>query len=499
MSTIERELKFAIEPGAELPDLSSVVTVGEPVTHELVATYLDTPELSLLAEHVVLRRRTGGGDEGWHLKLPAEPETHGRTEIHEPLQASTSPCVVPAALRAQVADVVRLKPLLPIAELRTTRVERALTAPDGARAVLCDDTVTATRRGSEPETWRELEIEMVSGDAELLTHAATVLAGQGIRPADHVSKLARAVGDPDAMRAPALSERSRAGEVVLAYVATQVGVLQGREAGVRTDEPDAVHKSRVATRRLRSVLATYGRLFDGEVTGPLREELKWYAGMLGGPRDAEVMRDRLTELVGGLSPDEVDGPVVERLTAHLNERHAQTHRELVEAMDSPRYAALMESLVAFLLEPPVRDRAQRRARGVLNELVNRPVTKVERLREQAAEADSAEEQLELLHEVRKKAKAARYAAEALVEAFGPEALARAKEWEAVTEGLGELQDSVVARQVIAEIRDAAAAAGESVFTYGVLTGLEHDRGEAVRSTVDAIIDSARDVSTGAEE
>ena len=58
------------------------------------------------------------------------------------------------------------------------------------------------------------------------------------------------------------------------------------DPAVRLDADDAVHKMRVAVRRLRSTLATYRRLLDRDVTEPLRDELKWLGGVLGAVRDA---------------------------------------------------------------------------------------------------------------------------------------------------------------------------------------------------------------------
>jgi hypothetical protein len=45
--------------------------------------YFDTSDLRLLRAGVTLRRRTGGPDEGWHLKLPAGADS--RDEHRLPL------------------------------------------------------------------------------------------------------------------------------------------------------------------------------------------------------------------------------------------------------------------------------------------------------------------------------------------------------------------------------------------------------------------------------
>jgi hypothetical protein len=62
------------------------VRVGEEIT--LRAAYHDTEDLRLVRWGATLRRRTGGTDEGWHLKLPVEGAGHGvRDELGLPLDA----------------------------------------------------------------------------------------------------------------------------------------------------------------------------------------------------------------------------------------------------------------------------------------------------------------------------------------------------------------------------------------------------------------------------
>ena len=82
-------------------------------------------------------------------------------------------------------------------------------------------------------------------------------------------------------------------ELVLEYLRNQVDELRVREPGARTDSPDAVHRMRVASRRLRSSLATFRPLFAGSQAQHLRDELLWLGAVLGPVRDVEVMRDHL--------------------------------------------------------------------------------------------------------------------------------------------------------------------------------------------------------------
>ena len=53
------------------------------------------------------------------------------------------------------------------------------------------------------------------------------------------------------------------------------------------DDPEAVHKMRVATRRLRAALRVFEDMLPPSATH-LRGELKWLAGVLGAVRDLDV-------------------------------------------------------------------------------------------------------------------------------------------------------------------------------------------------------------------
>jgi CHAD domain-containing protein len=61
------------------------------------------------------------------------------------------------------------------------------------------------------------------------------------------------------------------------------------------DDPEGVHQARVATRRLRSDLRTFGPLLDPAWVTPLRDELRWLGGELGVAREAEVLLGHLRD------------------------------------------------------------------------------------------------------------------------------------------------------------------------------------------------------------
>src|SRR5271165_4897718 len=82
---------------------------------------------------------------------------------------------------------------------------------------------------------------------------------------------------------------SSAGEVVLAYLRIHVEALTSLEPLVRADAPDAVHQMRVATRRLRAALRSFGTVIPRSRSEQVTAELKWLGGLLGAARDGEVL------------------------------------------------------------------------------------------------------------------------------------------------------------------------------------------------------------------
>ncbi|MCW3157607.1 CHAD domain-containing protein [Micropruina sonneratiae] len=260
-----------------------------------------------------------------------------------------------------------------------------------------------------------------------------------------------------------------AASVVLDYLRAQAEVMAERADDVRTDTPDAVHRSRVATRRARSALRTFASLFSAKRVRLLRTELAWHADQLGAPRDAEVLAERLQGLLDQLPAGQVTLPARARLTDNLTQVHATGHRALVASMDSPRYTDLREQFDRFLAEPPIRSSQADAGLDVLASLLARCVTRVRR---KEARAAASGDDPHRWHEVRKAAKAARYCSEALLPAFGQPARQLAQAWEQVTEALGELQDTVVAEAYLGTEAARAREARESADTFLAMISAE---------------------------
>ena len=503
----EVERKYDVAGGTAVLDAMEIMTRTAGVAavslqneQLLGAVYYDTADLRLIGAGITLRRRTGGQDAGWHLKLPVGAGT--RDEIRLPLAGpggnpaagaaggraavpmASADDAVPGEFAALVRAYTRGVALTPVVRIQTSR--RVLRLLDGASQILAeiaaDHVLAEPAGGSAVTSWDEIEAGLVTGGPALLKAIDLQLRWAGARPAAAATTLQRALAGrlaatgaaPDP---PPLTRHSPAGEVVLAYVRDQVAAICRYDPRVRRDEPDAVHQMRVATRRARSALQAFGGVINRDTTRPLCAELRWLAAELGQARDTEVLLARLTAELAAIPPALVVGPVQARITAHFTAELIQARRAALNALDRQRYLRLLDGLHALLANPPLTPLAKRDAGGVLAKPVRRAARRLQRA---LAAVPGAEGRDTAIHEARKATKRARYAAEAAAPAVGSTAKRQATQAKELQQLLGDHHDSVVARMVLLDLAQMARAAGEDTFTYGLM----HQRQACQAATIE---------------
>ncbi|MFF2242802.1 CHAD domain-containing protein [Arthrobacter sp. NPDC058130] len=446
---LETEQKYDAEASTTLPDLlqiEGVDHIGEPVTDQLEAVYFDTRTLTLAARRLTLRRRTGGTDEGWHLKLPAG--TDQRKEIHAPLG---QPDTVPDELKDHLLVFTRGEELRPVVRLSTQRTTHRLYGPGGEHlADMADDLVHAEvlHPPGPARDWREWEIELVHGNERLFDAAATALTSTGAGHSAYASKVARALGDAwPAEFSPGTKKPRKKGpaaDVVTAYLGAQIEEFIAHDPGVRLGTPDAVHQMRSGARRARSALATYRKLFDESAVRDLQAELKWLGQILGKARDAEVMLARLRLRIQELPEEQRSGPCQDLVEQELVEAHNAGYRNVLKALGTTRYYRLLGALEDFRDHPPASPGAFRPARKVTAKLVDKAAKRVDRSWKDVKRSAGRASRDEALHEVRKDAKRLRHAAESVTEIHGKRARKLTKAAGRLQKVLGDHQDSVMA-------------------------------------------------------
>lgn len=454
----EVERKFDVSESTVSPSfegLSAVTRVERSPVQHLEAVYFDTPGHDLAAHRVTLRRRTGGSDAGWHLKLPAGPDT--RTEVRASLDDGVDGAV-PDELKDVVLAIVRDRPLEPVARISTDRTVDVLYGPEGTPlAEFSDDQVTASAGEDDQQQWREWELELVEGGSApdgVMDRLANRLLDAGAEPAGHGSKLARVLAHSEGGdEAP-----QEAADPIHQAVAEQVDLLIEWDRAVRADVYDSVHQMRVTTRKIRSLLQASEGAFGISDDAWVLDELRQLASVLGVARDAEVLAQRYELALDDLPEDLVRGPIRQRLVEGAKRRYQSGLRRSLIAMRSQRYFRLVDALEGLVAAEPTQVPSGDEAATATI------ASAYKRVRKAAKNAASAgdEHRDEALHRIRKGAKRLRYTAAAT---GAGKVSDRAKIIQTL---LGDHQDSVVSRTHLTQQADAAHAAGEDTFTYGLL-------------------------------
>jgi len=440
----EREAKFEVADDFDLPFLGEA---GGRSSVKLSAYYWDTTDRRLLRWGQTLRHRyaSDGSEDGWTLKIGTPPGVPGdgvvldRWELDEP----GPPDEPPARLAGLVLGIVRGAPLEPVAAIETEREKRLIGAVE-----VSDDRVASSIDGFPGPSFRQIELEVKgSGAGRLLKELSDRLIRAGAKPTT-ASKLETALGgqpEPE-VAVPRLRPRSHLDTLVGYALSRSVIRLIGEDPKIRaSSDADPVHDARVATRRLRSDLKTL-EPYLSPVEG-LRTELGWLGGLLGEVRDLDVLIERMRAQIAEL-PD-ADQAAADAILARLDDDRHRRRGELLDGLGSGRYLALVDELIEATRQPPVADPADdRRARSVLRRVTQkawrRTARAVDRLGRSSPDA--------ALHEVRKRAKRTRYAAELGRDVFGKRAMRLAERLADVQDGLGEVQDTVVAEERLRALR-----------------------------------------------
>jgi CHAD domain-containing protein len=449
--------------------LPSVAAALGPDHHRLDATYFDTADLRLAEAGVTMRRRTGGEDAGWHVKLPVGPER--RREVHLPLTEADD--TVPTELSSLLVGHTGGRALRRCARITTERDRWQLVdANGGVLAEVVSDEVTGQafgRQGRPAKTWQETEVELHEGRPALLEQVSRRLAEAGAPRSDRPSKLARVLRTHRGATQPELGRKASSAEVVGRYLADQVSAMRAADVALRLDEPEALHDLRVSIRRLRSCLRVFRKLFLASGIRTVSTELAWLSGVLGEARDVEVLRERISRSMHALPDELVLGPVWAELDRLLAKREARTMATVHETISGPRYLALQNSLDNLLVNQPYRPKAQRSAKKVLPRQVKRSYRKV---RSSVDEASSVQgdERATALHNVRKKVKRLRYSCEAVEPVIGKPAKKIKQRSKRIQRLLGDHHDSVDVRTTLRELGSRAKVNGSNGFTFGLVHG-----------------------------
>jgi len=467
----EREVKLIVPDSFELPDMHDAVAAasfGEVEERVIDDTYYDTLDLRLARWGCMLRHRSG---DGWTVKIPRPSK--GIVFDREEVVFGGDPGVPPVSALNLVSSLTRGLDVEEVARVRTRRFIRRWLTDDGAVvAELADDKVRGSRPDGGEVMFREIEVEWAHDAHGGLLHEVverlTAAKPTAERP---IPELVRVLG-PAAMESPdvdvtPLPSKPAAREVIQSALASSVArlLLQLPAARLGTD-PEGVHQTRVASRRMRSDLKTFAPLLDAAWSAGLRAELGWLIDGLGAVRDSDIVGAKLRDVVA--RHPEIDDDAARRVLHQVRLKRRRDRRRLLRDLGEERAMQLFDQLVTASANPATVSRADRTARDVMPKLVRKHWRRLDR----AIDGLGCHPTPAELHAVRILAKRLRYATEAVAPAAGKQARRFAKDAARIQDALGELNDAAVAGAWLttcAERLDAPAAfaAGQMTQQLGV--------------------------------
>jgi CHAD domain-containing protein len=456
---IERELKFDVGPAFRMPLLP-----GTPLARRtFVSTYYDTPDHRLARHGVTVRRRTERRQHRWQLKLP-----RGAARLLVEFPGTPDP--PPDPLRKLLPLYTRGAELVPVATLATRRSGVLVQDLDGPVAEVVLDRLSVLEGRHVVRQFREVEVELVGGDEDVLHRVGALLEASGAKPRDGRPKLFRALGldAPEAPRPPPTPASTA--DHVRAMMRAQLESIQAHDPGTRLGaDPEDLHKMRTAVRRLRAILRAARPALDGEWSETLRRELGWLGAALGAVRDLDVLLGSLRAEIAAFDPAE--RVASRRLFDRLDAERAHARTELLTVLDDPRYFALLDRLEETIDRPPGSAPAISLADIAAAEF-KKLRKAVERLPDEPSDSD--------LHAVRIKVKRARYTAELAEPVVGHAAERFIGKTRALQDILGEHQDAVVAEQRLRVLLEGARGR-RAAFVAGRLVERQRSRRLAARS------------------
>ena len=428
----------------------------------LVDSYLDTDGWLFHRAGFALRLRDSGGPVRAELKALTGPEDAAaggaplrRIEISERLSAAY-PLAPLAGLRAgsgpvarRVRDLTGSAGLRPLFTLRTLRRRFALRSGCATLAeVALDHTSILRDDGAAAGELQRLEIEVGGEDTrERVEPLARQLREQGgLQPAVRskfeagLEACALLPASPPDPGPGGYDSASSLGEVAGVALRGQFAVFEAEEPGARLGvDVRALHRMRVASRRMRTVIRIFAGALPPQLPA-LRRELRWVANVLGEVRDLDVQIEALAE-------DETYAP----LRAPLEAARREARAEMLAGLNSPRYEALIEGLAEALRDSPTdagagAERAIRAAPKLLRRTHRRLRRSARKLGEDASPDD--------YHRARIRAKRLRYATECVQELYGQPARRLIEALEDVQDVLGRSQDAETAIARLEEVADA---------------------------------------------
>lgn len=463
----EIEAKFVIRRPEQIDEALRVLSangfkISEHGASTHVDQYFDTQDWSILGAGWACRVRHRHGEDTLTLKSLQEGDGNVfvRAEISQRTKAHGMRHRLHLANGPVKDELDNILDGTPVEELFLVTSRRTVYELDRPEAPLVrieldldESRIEADKRTEKATgvlTFTELELELMSGSADDLESVAALLHDEaGLTPAQY-SKFERglqAAGlEIDSIReqpqATTLVEDDPVLSLLYQYLAEQSQIIRRQHPrALEGIDPEGVHKMRVASRRLRTILKAFRNVLGDAVVAHFNAELRWLAQNLGRARDADVTERGARESEAGDT---------DHYVYFLRQQTIAAYEHLANVLASERCAMLEDDLEEVIAAGPPGDMQEQFGKlsiaASADQLIHAALNKL-LAHGDAIEADSPARQL---HKLRIETKRFRY----LLDFFST---VQADKWREATEAvkriqdiLGEHQDAVTAQAHLAD-------------------------------------------------
>ena len=369
----EIEAKFLLQSPEQLDEVIGACKglgygVAEGPTELIVDRYFDTPDWDIFRAGWAYRCRQRGRRQTLSLKAVDDSRQQGpvfvRDEVRQPLPDSRRPNgdLPQGPVQERLNPVVNGHPRQELFRVRNRRTLYEVVGKDEEHTSIelaFDRTqILVSEDDAAGMTFLELELELKAGsDVELQRLAGALTERLGLLSAQ-LSKFERGLQAAGLEIPAALPEKVRRltredGILDLAYehLGRQLAVLKLQQPRAWEGlNPKGVHQMRIAIRRIRAALRMLRDLLPDDRVAYFNSELRWLAQALGGVRDADVYDENFHHYLDVLPARDVKA--LAPYEQHLTRVRQQARAELVGALNSARYEALIADFGAFVAAGP---------------------------------------------------------------------------------------------------------------------------------------------------
>lgn len=339
----EIELKLEVEPSDEtrLRSRLNHLSARKPSSQTLVSVYYDTPAWALREHGLSLRVRRIGREYVQTVKCVEGPLAglYDRAEWEhairgpEPELSWTRDTALGPLLRADVVKFLR-----PAFYTRVHRTTYRLTRSGTEIGAAFDRGVV--RAGSRHRAICEVELELSSGHSSELFNLARVLGE--VAPL-HLAVQTKADRGYELLQKRGVAlptlvsvRPTRTDTAAEAFQTISRGCLRQlitNEKPVLGGDAEALHRMRVALRKLRAAISVFSQVVKDRDSRRIKSELGWLSGELGPARDIDVF---IVDVLSPLRKRHRDDPGVNRIFRDFERRRALSYRQVATSLQSER-------------------------------------------------------------------------------------------------------------------------------------------------------------------